>query len=230
MIVIVGDGMKRILLISLLLAVFAVAKTVSLSINVSTPVTLEPGDVVQIDSFPMPWGYTRFAIGIASQGNLSLQGFFLREQCQYTLAGYYQQIDFAFDGSPVYLTYLGNTSINTRLQWWLDNSVPQSRCEDPSSVNLSDLQSMIDSAYQAYADLGPVNSVSYFESAGQSLKISEYPASGNNTIILRIETNDGKPLDGFVYIGRETVKISGAATSISQMQWEFLIEKLIYLH
>ena len=217
--------MKKFLLISLLLAVFAGAKTIPLSINVATLVTLEPGDIVQIDSFPMPWGYTRFALGLEPQGNATLQGFFVRDQCQYTLAGYYQQVDFAFDGAPIYLTYLGNTSINVRLQWWLDYSIAQSQCEEPSSANLSDLGNLLDSAYQSYMDLGPINTVSYFESAGQSLKISEYPSLLNNTIILRVETNDGKPLDGFVYIGRETVKISGSLVEIPLSRRSFLPTK-----
>lgn len=217
--------MKKFLLISLLLAVFAGAKTIPLSINVATLVTLEPGDIVQIDSFPMPWGYTRFALGLEPQGNATLQGFFVRDQCQYTLAGYYQQVDFTFDGAPVYLTYLGNTSINVRLQWWLDYSIAQSQCEEPSSANLSDLGNLLDSAYQSYMDLGPINTVSYFESAGQSLKISEYPTLLNNTIILRVETNDGKPLDGFVYIGRETVKISGSLVEIPLSRRSFLPTK-----
>lgn len=198
---------------------------IPLSINVATLVTLEPGDIVQIDTFPMPWGYTRFALGLEPQGNATLQGFFVRDQCQYTLAGYYQQVDFAFDGAPVYLTYLGNTSINVRLQWWLDYSIAQSQCEEPSSANLSDLGNLLDSAYQSYMDLGPINTVSYFESAGQSLKISEYPTLLNNTIILRVETNDGKPLDGFVYIGRETVKISGSLVDIPLSRRSFLPTK-----
>lgn len=216
--------MRFFLFISLLFAVFSVAKTVPLSINIPTSVTLESGDFVQIDNFPSQWGYSRIVLGIQPQGGSSLEGFFSKDSCQYTLTGNYQQIDFEFDAEAVFLKYLGNTTINVTLHWWLDYSVVQSQCEEPtmSAIELTNLANSLDTAYQDYIDLGPLNNVSTFESASENLKISDYPTWNHNTLLVQIEPSDGMPLDGFVYVGRETLKISGYSVTIPLSKRSFL--------
>lgn len=214
--------MRKVLLISLFLSVFAVAKTVSLSINVPESVVLDPGDIIQIDSFPMQWGPSRIVLGFQSQGNRTLEGFVLNGECRRSLFGYYQQVDFEFDGNAVYLTYLGNTSTNVNLQWWLDYSVVQSQCEEPSATGLMNLGNLLGPVYSAYTDLGPINSISSFETSSQMLKISDYPTWPNNTIMIQIEPEDGKPLDGYVYVGKETLKISGYSVTIPLSRRSFL--------
>lgn len=216
--------MRNILFVGLLFAVFSMAKTVPLSINVPASVTLESGDFVQIGDFPSQWGYNRIVLGIQPQGGASLEGFFSRDSCQYTLVGDYQQIDFEFDGETVFLKYLGNTSTNVTLQWWLDYSVTHSQCEEPSvtAMELINYAGSLDSLYQDYIDLGPLNNISTFESSGENLKISDYPTWMHNTLMVQIEPSDGKPLDGFVYIGRETLKISGYSVTIPLSRRSFL--------
>lgn len=213
--------MRRVLLVCLLLAVFAVAKTVPLSMNVSAATTLEPGDFILIDGYPSPWGYHRVVLGVQPSGAGALEGFVSRNSCQYTLVGYYQQLDFVFDGEPVLLEYTGNSSINVLLQWWLDYSAVQSQCEEPS-VSASELTTYLDSTYQAYSDLGPLGSTSSFESSNEMLKITEYPSWNHNTLVVQIESNDGNPLDGFVYVGIETLKISGNSVAIPLSRRSFL--------
>ena len=216
--------MRNILFVGLLFAVFSMAKTVPLSINVPTSVTLESGDFVQIGDFPSQWGYNRIVLGIQPQGGASLEGFFSRDACQDTLVGDYQQIDFEFDGETVFLKYLGNTSTNVTLQWWLDYSVTHNQCEEPSvtAMELINYAGSLDSLYQDYIDLGPLNNISTFESSGENLKISDYPTWMHNTLMVQIEPSDGKPLDGFVYIGRETLKISGYSVTIPLSRRSFL--------
>ncbi len=189
--------------------------------NVSAATTLEPGDFILIDGYPSPWGYHRVVLGVQPSGAGALEGFVSRNSCQYTLVGYYQQLDFVFDGEPVLLEYTGNSSINVLLQWWLDYSAVQSQCEEPS-VSASELTTYLDSTYQAYSDLGPLGSTSSFESSNEMLKITEYPSWNHNTLVVQIESNDGKPLDGFVYVGKETLKISGNSVAIPLSRRSFL--------
>ena len=147
-----------------------------------------------------------------------------RETCQYPITGYYQQLFFKYDGNPIILNYLGNKAMDLTLQWWLDYSMEESFCEEPyvSATQLTNFRKSVDSLFLAYTDLGPINTVSSFETANQLLKASDYPNWMHNLIMVQIEPMDGQPLNGYVYVGGETLKIMGYSATVPLSKRSFL--------
>ena len=122
------------------------------------------------------------------------------------------------------MVFLGSRSIDLTMQWWLDYSADVSFCEEPyvSATMLTNFWNSVDSAFVTYTDLGLINSVSVFETASQLLKVSDYPNWMHNSIKVLIEPLDGMPMDGFVYVGGETLKISGYSATIPLSRRSFL--------
>ena len=216
--------MKKIIWAVFIFAILVNAKSLLLPFNEPVYTKLEPGDVVQIEDFPLQWGYNRVVLGIQSSGGEFLEGFLVKENCLHTLVGYYQQVDFYYDGENIFLRYLGNSAKYVTLQWWLDYSVVTSQCRELSIYTSTIFGSNgdIETAYAAYSDLGAINSESFFESANQNVRISDYPSWKHNTLFVQIESKDGKPLDGYVYIGRESLKINGFSLALPLSRRSFL--------
>lgn len=215
---------EKIIFLCLMLVVFSEGKTIQLPFNASTFVYVEPDDIIRIEDYPSQWGYSRIVLGVQASGPESLNGTLNRELCHYAMQGYYQQLFFRYDGEAVVLKYMGHKSTSLTLQWWLDYAVETSYCEEPSvsEAELANFRDAVDIAFSAYMDLGSMNAVSEFETSSQMLKVSDYPNWMHNSILIQLESRDGSPLDGYVYIGGETLKITGYSVIVPLSRRSFL--------
>ncbi len=197
----------------------------SVPYNTRIILDLNDGDTISLTDFPKDWEYSRVVLGINSSPSVQMTGNLIVNHCKYSLYSYYREVAFAYT-NEIKIKYSGKIQQRMPIQWWVDNNLTFSNCKNSDKSRLDSIWQMVydftDSLYESkisrYQDLGAVNSEIIFEGSSQVFKITNLPTWKYNRLYVQIEPQDGRELNGFVYVGKKKVRLGGwtSAVIISQ--------------
>lgn len=219
---------------ALLLALFFIPHVIwgavhRVSHNMATVIELQEGDEISLVDFPVGWNYSRIVLGVNSIPGIQLSGFLVVNGCEYKLHDFYEEADFAYS-DDVKIEYHGLTQ-RLPIHWWVDANPVVSLCKSyaeklkKDSINVK-YYNIVDSVFsertKSYKDLGVVNSETYFEGTSSNFKITHLPKEFYNRICVQVVSQDGRELDGKVFVGEDMVNIEGYSSQFVLEQKTFL--------
>jgi hypothetical protein len=164
--------------------------------NVGKTFAVNEGDTIRLKGFPSGWTYTSVEINfdgapqqmdlvVAERGN------------SYAVTGWNDKVVVPYRGTPEQDLVVARGSGNIRVHFWVSSgplSPPDAAPEGP-----------------AVRELAAINTPLPLTTGGGTFRISTFPGSPYNVVVVRVEARDGKPLTGQLSAGGVTMQLSGTS-------------------
>lgn len=164
--------------------------------NVGKTFAVSAGDTIRLKGFPSGWTYT--SVEINFDGAPQQMDLVVTERGQsYAVSGWNDKVVVPYRGTPEQDLVVARGSGNIRVHFWVSSGPlsPPDVAPEGSAVR----------------ELAAINAPLPLTTGGGIFRISTFPSSPYNVVVVRVEARDGKPLTGQLSAGGVTVQLSGTS-------------------